>query len=216
MNICRNWCCAHFLAFLYVVCLGGVQTARAANGDLYTFGVNQRENGNNLTAVNKSVRRYETIAQKCHEDANWCTKTATTSIKLKHWHTVSTELTAQQKTRANTWVEFTVAIATAAGRVSSASILKTCHSWSLGYTHHLAEPHHENVFTDDCNPVAEVDAQAGDFCKHANNHTSKVDEMEGAGCDRRIKKIVSKLSWYGVYKTDPSIYSGISNCCRKK
>jgi hypothetical protein len=151
------------LAALLVWLTAGSLPCLAANGDRYDFNVCQRENGQALDPVGKFVQKYEdTTAANCHNGVAWCTKTATHATKLLHWHNVDTELSAQQKTRADTYIEFSEANCTAGGRVSSASIVKTCHSWALAFTEHIVGPDNGTVLSDDYTEVSQNSTSVGD------------------------------------------------------
>jgi hypothetical protein len=191
------------IAFIFIMALCA---PIFANGEIQYIYIGQRENGQDLTPIQKYVLTYEdTTASTCYSGQNWCCKTSHTSEKLMHWHNVDTELTSLQASRADAWLEFNEADPDSTNRISSASIYSSCHSYAFRYSQHLLGYDQQTILDSDYyeNQCPQLD----DLCKHNDNHTSIVNEV-GSSCN--IIKVESKWGFYGVYITNPSIYGGIN------
>jgi len=199
-----------FVVFAVVILATSVapHSSMAANGDDYDFSMGQRENGQDLTPVDKTVKKYEDkTAATCYQGANWCTKTGTT--KLMHWHNVDTDLTAQQKARANTYIEYHSSQDWIDDdyRFDDASILKTCHSWALGTTEHLVGPDQLLKLANEYTEVDEEEATEWDLGQCQDNHTCKVEDLDP---ETGVRLVRSKVGFYGYYECHPDdCYGGV-------
>ena len=195
---------------LIVVALWWCSTALADNGDYERFWVYQRNDGQD-TRIAKYYYEYEdTTDTNCLSGTPWCMTTDTSSIKLKHWHIASSGLVDEEVDYANEYAEYHYAALTASNRDQDAFIDVFCHSWALGRSHPMVGPDNETLLEDDYVDILECYAERGDFCVHANNHTSKVESKNP--CTSNVLTIESKWGPYGVYETVAGVYGGIETC----
>jgi len=191
-----------------IMFFGSARELLAANGDSYSLSWIQREGDQNLATVSRQFRQYrDTTPDTCYGGANWCCKTTTESVKLSHDHLdtdVNGDLSATEKTRADTGLEWTYAWASSSNRKASASAVTNCHGWALDRSSvWLVDS--STMFSKDYTSKSLGNLQVGDRCAHQTNHTSKITELGTGDCDEQVvTKVEQKCGRYGRYETGPN------------